>query len=214
MVEERNDVSLFDMDTDAIVNTVNCKGVMGKGIALEFKRRYPRSYCVYREACKDGKLRPGMVLYVPGTGGERNIIHFPTKDHWIAPARLKWIHDGLQYLSTHYQDWGLQSIAMPQLGCGFGGLNWHKVGPLVHDAFDDEPLEVVVSIFTVVQLEPREQVSAPQAEPQSQDASGRFPKRLIEVDLPIKRISTHARRKKSIRHGGKGGGEEDRNLFE
>src|SRR2546423_2136017 len=111
MVEERAQADLFAIQVDAIVNPVNCKGVMGKGIALEVKKRWPRSFKAYKLACDTGWLRPGKLLYIPGEAGEPNIIHFPTKDHWKDRSRLEWIRDGLGYLRRHYSDWGLRSLA-------------------------------------------------------------------------------------------------------
>ncbi|HET6456108.1 MAG TPA: macro domain-containing protein [Armatimonadota bacterium] len=148
MIEEVRDADLFVIQADAIVNPVNCKGVMGKGIALEMKKRYPRSYRAYKAACEWSHLRPGVLLYVAGQGGERSVVHFPTKDHWTQPSRLEWIQAGLEDLQRHYAAWGLKSIAMPQLGCGLGGLNWDDVRPLFFAALEPEPLKVIVSLST------------------------------------------------------------------
>lgn len=157
MVEERQDLDLFNAQGfDALVNPVNCKGVMGKGIALEFKKRFPESYKVYRDVCERGELKPGMVLFVPGQKGEPNVLHFPTKNHWRSPSRLEWIEIGLGYLKRNYQEWGLKNIVMPQIGCGLGGLDWQDVGALVQAAFADEPLQVVVSTGTTPRFEPRD----------------------------------------------------------
>ena len=157
MVEERPGVDLFDVhEVDALVNPVNCKGVMGKGIALEFKARFPESYKVYRAVCKKGELKPGLVLFVPGQDGEPNVLHFPTKNHWRGPSRLAWIETGLDYLKQHYAAWGLKRIVMPQLGCGLGGLEWRDVRPLIDAAFAEEPLQVIISTATTPRLEPRD----------------------------------------------------------
>lgn len=166
MVEERPGVDLFDVqEVDALVNPVNCLGVMGKGIALEFKTRFPKSYEVYRVVCERGELKPGRVLFVPGQDGESNVLHFPTKNHWRGKSRLAWIEAGLDYLKQHYATWGLKRIAMPQLGCGLGGLEWRDVRPLIDAAFAEEPLQVVVSIATTPRLEPGDSATtAPGAE--------------------------------------------------
>jgi len=152
MIEEVH-ANLFDIQADAIVNPVNCVGVMGKGIALEVKKRYPRSYRAYRVACECGHLRPGVLFYVAGQGSERNVIHFASKDHWRQPSQLEWIEAGLEDLRRHYAAWGLTSIAMPQLGCGLGKLDWEDVRPLTWTTFEREPLEVIVSISTADQYE-------------------------------------------------------------
>lgn len=157
MVEERSDLDLFDVaGFDALVNPVNCIGVMGKGIALEFKERYRKSYNVYRKACKSGEVSPGAVFFVPGQKGEPFVIHFPTKDHWRDVSQLRWIREGLQDLKSRYRSYGLQRIIMPQIGCGLGGLDWADVKPLIEAAFADEPLQVVISLSTTPRLEPRD----------------------------------------------------------
>ena len=155
MIEEVHGADLFVIQADAIVNPVNCQGVMGKGIALEMKKRYPRSYRAYKAACEWSHLRPGVLLYVAGHGEEHNIVHFPTKDHWTQPSRLEWIQAGLEDLQRHYAAWGLKSIAMPQLGCGLGGLNWDDVRPLISAALGNEPLKVIVSVSTADRYEGR-----------------------------------------------------------
>ncbi len=153
MIEEIHGADIFEIQADAIVNPVNCQGVMGKGIALEMKKRYPLSYQAYRTACECGRLRPGVLLYVAGRGDERSVIHFPTKDHWRQPSRIEWIQAGIEDLKRHYEAWDLQSIAMPQLGCGLGGLNWDDVRPLIYRAFEDQTIRIVLSVSTVGRYE-------------------------------------------------------------
>jgi len=216
MIELRQDADLFTIaDVDALVNPVNTQGVMGKGLALAFKRRFPQSYKAYRAACQRGELQPGVVLFVPGQKGEPNVLHFPTKKHWRGKSRLEWIASGLDYLRDHYAAWGLTRIAMPQIGCGLGGLEWPDVQPLIEQRFAEEPLHVIVTVGVTQRYEPRipPQSGAQSALPAQQqplitdhrpltsDHPMPYPKRLIEVDLPIRRISAHARREKSIRHG-------------
>lgn len=153
MIEEVQGADLFVSQADAIMNPVNCQGVMGKGIALEMKKRYPKSYRAYKAACEWGHLRPGVLLYVAGQGGERSVVHFPTKDHWRQPSQLEWIQAGLEDLRRHYAVWGLKSITMPQLGCGLGGLNWNDVRPLISSALGNEPLKVIVCVSTADRYE-------------------------------------------------------------
>jgi O-acetyl-ADP-ribose deacetylase (regulator of RNase III) len=144
---------IFDSKADALVNPVNCKGVMGKGIAREFRMRFPECMGPYREACKNGKLVPGRLMQC-GLNVQLDfweykrprVILFPTKYHWRGKSRLEWIDQGLAYLKDHYHQWGLNSIAMPQLGCGLGGLYWQDVQPLIEKYFSNEPLEVHVYI--------------------------------------------------------------------
>lgn len=122
---------LFASPAQTLVNAVNCVGVMGKGIALEFKRRYPMMYADYTQRCSAVAVRLGEpYLFV----GERPpwILNFPTKGHWRSASRMEDIVAGLVYLERHYQAWGITSLAIPALGCGLGQLEWRVVGPILH----------------------------------------------------------------------------------
>ena len=128
-------------DVDAIVNTVNCVGVMGKGIALQFKNKWPENNRAYEIACKQKKVRPGL-MFVFDSGGlvkPNFIINFPTKDHWRSKSRIEFIRDGLVDLVKQVKQLGIRSIAIPPLGCGNGGLNWNEVRPLIEQAFVELP---------------------------------------------------------------------------
>ena len=136
---------------EALVNTVNCVGVMGRGIALQFKNRFPENFVSYAAACKRKEVVPGkMHVYSTGKESPRFIINFPTKRHWREPSLLKDIEDGLLALVAEIKARGIKSIAIPPLGCGLGGLDWHIVRPLIQkrlgelqdvDIFIYEPLE-------------------------------------------------------------------------
>lgn len=122
---------LFRSRAQTLVNTVNCVGVMGKGVALEFKKRWPDMFEDYKRRCELRQVRLGEpYLYRDTTG--LSIINFPTKDHWRSSARIGDIERGLDYLIIHADEWKLSSIAMPPLGCGNGGLEWSEVGPLIY----------------------------------------------------------------------------------
>lgn len=124
---------LLEANTEAIVNTVNCVGVMGKGIALQFKQAFPANYEAYRRACEAGEVRLGE-MFVFDTGSmifPRYIINFPTKGHWKARSQLADITSGLDDLRRVLIERRIGSIAIPPLGCGNGGLNWADVEPLV-----------------------------------------------------------------------------------
>jgi O-acetyl-ADP-ribose deacetylase (regulator of RNase III) len=123
-------------DVDAIVNTVNCVGVMGKGIALQFKNKWPANFAAYHAACKAGEVRPGkMMVFDAGAYAQPHfIINFPTKDHWRGKSKLAFIEDGLQDLVKQIRVLGIRSIAIPPLGCGNGGLDWQEVKPLIETA--------------------------------------------------------------------------------
>jgi O-acetyl-ADP-ribose deacetylase (regulator of RNase III) len=135
-------------DVDAIVNTVNCVGVMGKGIALQFKNKWPANFAAYRSACNAGEVRPGrMMVFDAGAYAQPHfIINFPTKEHWRSNSRLSFIEDGLQDLLAQVRSLGIRSLAVPPLGCGNGGLDWRDVKPLIQAAFAAMP-EVEVRLF-------------------------------------------------------------------
>lgn len=133
---------------DAIVNTVNCVGVMGKGIALQFRNKWPENFRAYAAACKAKQVRPGrMFVFDSGALAKPNfIINFPTKDHWRGKSRIEFIRDGLVDLVAQIRRLGIRSIAIPPLGCGNGGLDWAEVKPLIESAFAELP-EVEVRLF-------------------------------------------------------------------
>jgi O-acetyl-ADP-ribose deacetylase (regulator of RNase III) len=121
--------NLFDADVEAIVNAVNCVGVMGKGIALEFKKRFPGNFIAYKAACDAGQIQLSRVFtYDNGTSAKpRYIVNFPTKHHWRNASRLEDIRSGLDSLTAEINRLGIHSIAIPALGCGLGGLDWQVV---------------------------------------------------------------------------------------
>lgn len=135
-------------DVEALVNTVNCVGVMGRGVALQFKKAYPANFAVYEKACERGDMKPGRVL-VFETGQLTNpkyIINFPTKRHWRGDSRLDDVEAGLADLVAQVRARGIRSIAIPPLGCGLGGLDWSEVRPRIINAFAELP-EVQVVLF-------------------------------------------------------------------
>ncbi len=127
-------------DADAIVNTVNCVGFMGRGIAAQFKRAYPANFRAYEAACKRGEVQPGRMLVFPiSEMPARWIINFPTKRHWRADSRIEDIKSGLVALIEQVRQRNIRSIAVPPLGCGLGGLDWADVKPLIVQAFAEVP---------------------------------------------------------------------------
>jgi len=135
--------NLFESQAQTLVNTVNCVGVMGKGVALEFKKRFPSNFEDYVARCNHRQVRLGEpYLYKDPSGCQ--IVNFPTKDHWRSPARLRDIERGLEYFVRHIAEWGLQSVAMPPLGCGNGGLEWAEVGPLIYRKLHQVPIDIEV----------------------------------------------------------------------
>jgi len=121
---------LFASQAQTLVNAVNCIGVMGKGVALEFKKRWPAMFEDYQRRCALKQVRLGEpYLYRDAAGA--SIVNFPTKGHWRSPSRVADIAGGLDYLVAHAEGWGVRSLALPPLGCGNGGLDWSVVGPLI-----------------------------------------------------------------------------------
>jgi len=132
---------LLDDDAEAVVNTVNTVGVSGKGIALQFRQRYPRNEVAYRAAAKRGDIRLGAV-FVFATAlldGPKWIVNFPTKDHWRSRSRLEDIEAGLDDLVRFLREHHVRSVAVPPLGCGNGGLDWRQVEPLIRVATVGNP---------------------------------------------------------------------------
>ena len=121
---------LFESNAQILVNTVNCVGVMGKGVALQFKKRFPDMFAEYARRCRDGEVQLGEpYLWTPLVPPW--VLNFPTKDHWRSVAKLQDIVDGFDYLKEHYEGWGIESMAVPPLGCGEGQLDWHVVRPVL-----------------------------------------------------------------------------------
>ena len=124
--------NLFEADVEALVNTVNTVGVMGKGIALQFSRHFPEIMPIYESACQNGTLIVGQVQTIrlsvlPGMSGPAYVINFPTKKHWKGDSKIEYIEKGLHSLCEEIIRLGIRSIAMPPLGCGLGGLRWADV---------------------------------------------------------------------------------------
>jgi O-acetyl-ADP-ribose deacetylase (regulator of RNase III) len=147
MIEEAKG-NLLEAEAEVLVNTVNCVGQMGKGIALQFKQAYPDNFKVYQRACKTGEMRPGRMLVVEtgSAGVARYIVNFPTKRHWRGKSRVEDIRSGLDALIEEVRQRGIHSIAIPPLGCGNGGLEWREIRPLIEAAFAGTP-DVRVLLF-------------------------------------------------------------------
>lgn len=139
MIEFRTG-NILEADVDALVNTVNCVGIMGRGIALQFKKTFPDNFKAYAAACDRNEVQPGkMFIYVTGKLSPRYIINFPTKRHWKGKSRIEDIESGLTDLVKTIKDRAIKSIAIPPLGSGLGGLNWNQVRPLIVDAMESLP---------------------------------------------------------------------------
>jgi O-acetyl-ADP-ribose deacetylase (regulator of RNase III) len=151
MIEIRRG-DIIGEDAEALVNAVNCVGVMGKGVALQIKVAFPANFREYAAACRRGQVMPGKV-FVHETGqliNPRFIINFPTKRHWRDESRIEDIESGLRSLRHEIEFRGIQSVALPAIGCGLGGLRWTAVRPLI-----EQTLGVLNGVRVVV-FEPGE----------------------------------------------------------
>lgn len=138
--------NLLKSPAQTLVNTVNTVGVMGKGIALEFRKLYPDMYQQYRQLCQSGRFDIGN-LYIYRTPN-KIIVNFPTKRHWRNPSKIEYIEAGLQEFVKCYSDYGITSVAFPQLGCGNGGLDWeYQVKPMMAQYLKHLPIPVYIHLY-------------------------------------------------------------------
>lgn len=164
MIKESTE-ALLESNSEALVNTVNTVGVMGKGIALLFKNNYKENYRRYRVACRKNEIQIGKVFCVQVRDTQKDlygdklethsaenprwIINFPTKQHWRNPSKIEWIEAGLIDLKRVIKEKGIKSISLPQLGCGNGGLVWEDVKIKIEEAFAEvKDVEIIVHIYT------------------------------------------------------------------
>lgn len=171
-------------DVEALVNPVNCKGVMGKGIALQFKRAFPENYRAYQKSCRNNEVRPGkmFVFKLNVAMDPQYIINFPTKRHWKSKSRIEDIESGLKALIQEVEQRKIKSIAIPALGSGLGGLNWDDVRPMIERAFEGLSGHVRVLLY------------GPQVPPDSRDM-------LVRTTKPR---MTSARAGREVARGGPG----------
>nr|WP_222427079.1 macro domain-containing protein [Hyella patelloides] len=139
--------NLLKENTEALVNAVNCVGVMGKGIALQFKQAFPENFKQYKKACGAKKVQPGQ-MFTTSTDKlfPKYIINFPTKRHWRGKSKIEDIESGLKALVESVKQFDIKFIAVPPLGCGNGGLNWAQVKSMIVNAFVELP-DIQVVIF-------------------------------------------------------------------
>lgn len=134
--------NIFDSHAHAIVNPVNTVGVMGKGLAAQFKKHYPTMFRRYKDLCDQKKLRPGILHY--SDCDSYMVINFPTKVHWRNPSDLKYIEKGLLTFIKTYHKRNIRSVAFPPLGCGLGGCKWSDVKPLMEKYLSDLDIDVYI----------------------------------------------------------------------
>jgi len=137
------ETTVFNVDVQTIVNTINCVGVMGAGLALEFKLRFPEMEQDYVERCKLKQVKIGKP-YLYREYGYPWILNFPTKHHWKNPTQLDWIKQGLEYFRNNYKKGGITSIAFPKLGCSNGGLEWSVVSPVMEEFLQDLEIDIFI----------------------------------------------------------------------
>ncbi len=145
--------NILQSKAQTLINTVNCVGGMGKGIALEFKNRFPDMYADYIQRCQRGEVKPG-IPYLYKTLFPPQIVNFPTKGHWKSLSKLNDIERGLKHLVEHYKKWGVTSLAIPPLGCGNGQLEWRAVGPLIYRFMKD--MDIPVEMYAPYGTNPKE----------------------------------------------------------
>ena len=139
--------SLLTSQAQTVVNTVNTVGVMGKGIASEFKARYPDMFKAYRKLCKEGQFEIGQLWL--WKAADQWVLNFPTKKHWRHPSKLSYLDAGLKKLVDQYEMRGIREIAFPRLGCGHGGLDWADVRPLMDQYLSQLPIPVYIHDYEV-----------------------------------------------------------------
>ena len=144
---------ILQSKAQTLINTVNCVGIMGKGIAQEFKNRFPAMFEDYAARCERKEVKPG-VPYLYKTLLPPQIINFPTKDHWKSVSRITDIEHGMQLLLSQYKEWGITSLAIPPLGCGNGQLEWKAVGPLIYRYASQ--MDIPVELYAPYGTSPRE----------------------------------------------------------
>lgn len=145
--------NLFDSPAQVLVNTVNTVGVMGKGIAKEFKIRYPQMFDIYKQKCLNKEFNIGNLFYYKAE--EKWILNFPTKADWRQPSRLSYIEEGLQKFRDTYIDVGVNSIAFPKLGCGNGGLEWKDVKLVMEKYLHDLPIDIYIYLTNYESVIPK-----------------------------------------------------------
>lgn len=139
--------SIFKSEAEMLVVPVNTKGVMGAGLALQFKEKWPDVDHQYKIYCEGGMLKPGKIMLIPSTEKRPIVVLFATKQDWQKPSKLEWIETGLEDLRRFALNYGrVSTIAMPQLGCGLGGLEWRDVKGLIERTFKEEP-EIRIEVY-------------------------------------------------------------------
>ena len=141
-----NQGDIFESSCEVIVNPINCVGVMGGGLALAFKKKFPKHFDIYKKMCDRGEIRVGELYIVDGDENHK-VLLFPTKIHWKNPSLMEYVVDGLKYLAENYEKMGIKSVAIPALGCGLGGLNWEDVKEKIISILSEIDDKVEIEIY-------------------------------------------------------------------
>ena len=181
--------NIFESQAQTIVITVNCVGVMGKGIALEAKERYPGLFKEYGKLCADRKIHLGRPVFVANLLPPSFIL-FPTKDHWRSVSKLSDIEEGLHYLAQHCRSWGVASLAVPPLGCGYGGLEWAVVGPSLYRNLTSLSVPVLLYVPTGVPADANQldQLRSLATTLDLDNASRTSPPEVVAIVLALERV--------------------------
>lgn len=146
MINYIKDKDIFESDCEVITNPINCVGVMGGGLALAFKNKFPNMYKTYKEMCDKHEIKPGRVYLVDGDE-KHKVLLFPTKDHYRYMSRYRFIIGGLRCLANNYKEWGIKSIAIPALGCGLGGLDWDDVKHAIEYELKEISEDIQIDVY-------------------------------------------------------------------
>ena len=137
---------IFKSSCEVIANPINCVGVMGGGLALAFKKKFPEHFETYKKMCQNGEIKVGE-LYVVDGDEKHKVLLFPTKIHWKNPSLMEYVESGLEYLVKNYDKMGIKSIAIPALGCGLGGLKWEDVKEKIISILSEIDDKVEIEIY-------------------------------------------------------------------
>lgn len=173
--------TVFNSGAKTIVNTVNCAGIMGAGIALEFKLRYPEMYEDYVQKCKDKQMKVGTPR-IYKYSEDLWILNFPTKGHWRFPSKIQWIEDGLRYFAKNYKKIDIESIAFPKLGTSNGGLEWSEVKELMEKYLNNVDIKVYICLDEKKEAEGTENLMIENLNSISQE------KLIKELKIPKKQV--------------------------
>lgn len=137
---------IFKSSCEVIVNPINCVGVMGGGLALAFKKKFPEHFETYKKMCQNGEIKVGELYVIDGDENHK-VLLFPTKIHWKNPSLMEYVVDGLKYLAENYEKMDIKSVAIPAIGCGLGDLNWEDVKEQITSVLSELDNKIDIEIY-------------------------------------------------------------------